>query len=139
MSGEGSRLYGGRWNAKGTRLVYCVEHLSLACLESLVHADIRNLPGDLQAIACDIPDGVSRKVLVASALPAGWNQVPGPQVLKVIGSAWAALKAEAILVVPSAVIPEEMNYLINPDHPEAGQIGVLPSRPFRFDGRLGPG
>ena len=129
--------YGGRWNAKGTRLVYGAKQLSLACLELLVHADLRNLPGDLQAIALDIPDGVSRKVLAANALPAGWDQVPGPQALKVIGSAWAALKAEAILLVPSAIIPEEANYLINPDHPDAARIELHPPRPFSFDRRLG--
>jgi len=136
LSGEGARLFGGRWNAKGTRLAYCSGHLSLACLESLVHVDIRHLPEDLLAIGIDIPDEVSRKVLDPLAYPAGWDQVPGPESLKAIGSAWAAAKAEALLIVPSTVIPEEMNILVNPDHPEAARLVIRPGRPFTFDRRL---
>jgi RES domain-containing protein len=139
LSCEGARLYGGRWNAKGTRLVYCAESLSLACLENLVHVDIRHLPGDLRSIAFDIPDEVSRKVLGAGDLPAGWDAVPGPETLKILGSGWAAARAEAILVVPSAVIRDEVNILINPEHPEVGRIGICPPMPFNFDVRPGLG
>jgi len=129
-------MYGGRWNTKGTRMVYCASHLSLGCLEILVHADLRHLPNNLLAFAIDIPDGTPLKVLNAATLPAGWDQVPGPERLKEIGAAWAAGKTEAILVVPSAIIPEEQNYLINPDHPDAARLVVNPGRPFHFDSRL---
>jgi RES domain-containing protein len=137
LSGEGARLYGGRWNTKGTRMVYCAESLSLACLENLVHADLRYLPGDLMAIAIDIPDGTPLKLLEPAALPAGWDLVPGPESQKEIGAAWAAAQVEAILAVPSAVIPGERNYLINPDHPDVARLLVHPGRPFNFDSRLG--
>jgi RES domain-containing protein len=89
------------------------------------------------AIAIDIPAGTPTKILEPAALPAGWDQVPGPESLKEVGAAWAAAQAEAILAVPSAVIPEELNYLINPDHPDAARLRVHPGRPFSFDLRLG--
>jgi len=131
-------LYGGRWNPKGTRMAYCAEHLSLACLENLVHADDRHLPDDLMAIPIDIPDDVSRKVLGPDALPAGWDRVPGSEHLKAIGKAWVAAKSEALLLVSSAVIREELNVLVNPEHPDTVRLMVRPGRPFSFDGRLGP-
>ena len=114
-------------------MVYCAGSLSLACLESLVHADSRNLPDDLVAVAIDIPDEVARKVLATQTLPVNWEQVPGPESLKAIGTAWVAARQEAVLVVPSAVIPEELNFLINPDHPDTARLGVQAGRPFRFD------
>ena len=138
LSGEGARRFGGRWNPKGVPVAYCAAHLSLACLENLVHADDRHLPDDLVAIAIDIPDQVRRKVLDPKTLPADWDRAPGAGSLKMIGNAWVAAKTEALLVVPSAVIPEEMNFLINPEHPDAARLAVQPGRPFSFDRRLGP-
>jgi RES domain-containing protein len=136
LSGEGARLFGGRWNAKGTRMVYCAATQSLACMEALVHLDLQDLPKDYQAVGIDIPDGVSMKRLAATGLPPDWKQVPGPESLKELGTAWAASGKEAVLVVPSAVIPDELNYLINPDHPDVKLLRVLPAVPFVFDGRL---
>lgn len=136
LSGEGARIYGGRWNAKGTRMVYCAGSLSLACMEVLVHLDLRRLPRDYQAIAIDLPDDVPRKILATPELPPDWNQVPGPESLKQLGSAWAATGSEAVLVVPSAVIPFEFNYLVNPGHVDAGRLTVLPAIPFPSDDRL---
>ena len=139
LSGEGARLFGGRWNAKGTRMVYCSGTQSLACMEALVHLDLRDLPRDYQVVGIDIPEGLASKRMAPADLPPDWRQIPGPESLKELGTAWAATGAQVILVVPSAVIPEESNYLINPDHPDVKQLRVLPALPFRFDQRLGGG
>lgn len=136
LSGEGARLFGGRWNAKGTRMVYCAEFLSLACMEVLVHLDLRNLPRDYRAIGIYIPDDVPLKILIPAELPLGWDQVPGPESLKILGSSWCAEGRETILGVPSAVIPGEWNYLINPDHPDARRLECSDPAPFPFDNRL---
>lgn len=136
LSGEGARLFGGRWNFKGTRMVYCAGTKSLACLEALVHLDISDLPKDFHVVGIDIPSDVSVKHLSADDLPADWNQIPGPDSLKVLGTDWIALGKEALLVVPSTVIPDEQNYLINPSHPDIERLKVLPAAPFVFDPRL---
>ena len=130
-------MFGGRWNPKGIRVAYCSEHLSLACLENLVHADDRHLPDDLVAIAIDIPDDMARRVLATKDLPAAWDRVPGPERLKELGAAWVAAKVEALLLVPSSVVREESNILVNPDHPDAARLVLHPGRPFSFDTRLG--
>jgi len=91
-----------------------------------------------QAIAIDIPDGVSRQRLDPPQLPPDWNRIPGPESLKELGTAWAGARESALLVVPSAVIPFEYNYLVNPDHPDAARLVPLPALPFSFDSRLQP-
>ena len=76
MSGEGARLYGGRWNRRGTSMVYCASTLSLGMLEVLVHASV--LPRDYVAIQVDIPDGVAVETLAVGSLPANWVATPAP-------------------------------------------------------------
>lgn len=117
-------------------MVYCAASQSLACMETLVHLDLRDLPKDYQAIGIDLPDDLPMKVLAEADLPSDWKQVPGPESLKELGEGWLASRAEVVLVVPSAVVPSELNYLINPEHPEAKRLIVLPPEPFPFDSRL---
>ena len=136
LGGEGARLFGGRWNNKGRRLVYCAESLALAALEVLVHADAEDLPADMVQIAVEIPDRVPVRALERAELPAGWSAASGPDALKRLGDAWIEAAREAVLLVPSAVVPEERLVLINPDHPAAAKIEAGPPQPFRFDPRL---
>jgi RES domain-containing protein len=136
FEGEGARLAGGRWNAKGTPMVYTSATLSLAALEYLVNVGREDVPGDLVSIWADVPAAVSRRELAIKDLPARWRAYPAPEKLAAIGTGWAASLETAVLIVPSAVIPEEKNWLWNPRHPDTRRIAIGKKAPFSFDPRL---
>lgn len=136
LDGEGSFLFGGRWSSPGTRIAYTAEHLSLAMLEYFVHIDANDPPKDLVVVAADIPDNVTRVVLNPDELPANWRQVPAPPGLAGIGDSFAAERKSAILVLPSALVPTESNWLINPLHSEFAGIEMHRPEPFQYDARF---
>lgn len=136
LDGEGARRYGGRWNHTGTSIVYTSGSLSLAVLELFVHVDINTAPGDLVAIQVDIPDTLTIETVKIESLPRDWRRYPGPEALKNIGTTWASTISTAILAVPSAVIPEERNYLLNPAHRHFKRIRIRKPVAFRFDPRM---
>lgn len=138
LSGEGARLHGGRWNHVGTPMVYTSASLSLAILESLVHLEAGDLPPDYVSIAFDLPDDLPKTTLSPQDLPVGWDLIPGPKTLKDLGTAWAQAGREAILLVPTAITPDEWNVLLNPLHPEMARVTAHPPAPFAFDPRLLP-
>ena len=119
--GEGARLYGGRWNYAGTAVVYTSASLALAALELFVHIDVDLLPNE---------------TVKAASLPRNWRRYPALESLKDIGTNWAARGSTAILTVPSAIIPEEQNYLLNPAHRGFKQVRLRRSIPFHFDPRM---
>lgn len=135
LDGEGARRAGGRWNSPGLPLVYTSSHLSLAALELLVHLDPDEVPDDLTAFGIEIPDTLTLERLELAALPPRWRV--DERGCRSLGDAWVrAQGSTAILVVPSAVIPEELNVLVNPGHPDASQVRTVTTRPFVFDLRL---
>ncbi|HMD96123.1 MAG TPA: RES family NAD+ phosphorylase [Terriglobia bacterium] len=134
--GEGARLYGGRWNPPGLAIVYCAESLALACLEVLVHVDLEDLPNELAAVSCEIPSSVKALRLEVSDLPFNWREYPSPESLQLIGQEWFRRKEFGVLSVPSAVIPAERNYLLDPLHPDFGKVVVRQPEPFSLDPRL---
>ncbi len=136
FDGEGARLYGGRWNHPGIPLVYTSSSLSLAALELFVHVDMDLLPEDLVSVRAEIPAEIGVSALEERELPEDWRELPPPEVLQGLGAAWVERGETAALSVPSAVIPEERNYLLNPAHPRYGEIEVGPPRAFSFDPRL---
>ncbi len=136
LDGEGAYRFGGRWSSPGTRLAYTAEHLSLAMLEYLVHIDPSDPPKDLVVVAADVPDAVSRVVVSARRLPGNWRRVPAPPNLTAIGDSFVAERESAILVVPSALVPSEANWLINPQHPEFKEIRAHPAEEFDYDARF---
>ena len=136
FDGEGARRYGGRWNHTGTSLVYTSGSLSLAVLELFVHVDIDTAPGELVAIQVDIPDTVKIETIKIESLPRDWRRYPASQALKEIGTAWAKKSSTLILAVPSAVIPAERNYLLNPAHRDFKRIRLRKPVAFRFDSRM---
>lgn len=136
LTGEGARRVGGRWNHKGTKMVYCTGSLALAALEAFVHLSPGLLPDDYVAIEVDIPDEVKIEEVDMGALPADWRDTPGPDALRTIGSDWAASKTSAVLSVPSAVIPQERNFLLNPEHPDFSKLKEHPPERFRYDSRM---
>ena len=139
FDGEGARRVGGRWNRKGISLVYTSATLSLAAQELFVHVDPDTLPSDLVSVSALIPDSLEIKTISAKTLPKDWRRYPASEELAEIGSAWALANETAVLAVPSAVIPQEANYLLNPTHTDFRMIEVGQSQPFTFDARMWKG
>ena len=136
FDGEGARLYGGRWNRAGISLVYTSGSLSLAALELFVHVDTDLAPAGLIAIPAEIPDNLSIDSVDAAKLPKNWRAYPAPEALKDLATAWINKFSSAVMTVPSAVIPTEQNYLLNPKHPDFKRIRVQNAIPFEFDPRM---
>ncbi|MGI9139871.1 MAG: RES family NAD+ phosphorylase [Gemmatimonadaceae bacterium] len=135
LSGEGARQIGGRWNSVGIPMVYTSHTLSLAALEKLVHLSPEDMPDDFESYDILIPDAIfhAGKRLSSSALPSDWSLTPAPNSCAALGDSWQIAGVSAVLQVPSAIIPAEFNYLINPRHPDARQITIKRSLPFSFD------
>ncbi|MGH7645111.1 MAG: RES family NAD+ phosphorylase [Gemmatimonadales bacterium] len=134
LSGEGARLYGGRWNSPGAAVVYASERLSLAILETLVHTDPDLIPDDYIEVELEVPDAVSREELRPDQLAADWRT--NEDWTRARGDTWIRSEASAVLIVPSILAPRERNLLINPGHPDAAAVQRVAVRRFRFDERL---
>ena len=132
--GEGARRHGGRWNHKGTAIIYTGQSVSLCALEALVNGS--TLPTRSIAIEIQIPDALRIRTIEVTALVRGWDDPNPSDVTRDIGTNWVREGATAILSVPSSIIPRERNYLLNPNHPEFAQIQLGPPEPFHFDSRL---
>jgi RES domain-containing protein len=137
FSGEGARLFGGRWNSPGIAMVYLSAHLSLAALEILVHQ--RPLTPRGKHLAWHLTwDDTQTERLSAKMLPPRWRESPPGPASMAIGDEWARAKRSLILAVPSTIIPEEENYLLNPAHPGFQQLRMPKPIDFLFDPRLLP-
>src|SRR6266536_2968936 len=136
LTGEGARRFGGRWNHVGTSLVYTSATLSLAVLEYLVNLPISDLPDDLVSIQVQVPDDLARAELAIDDLPENWRTFPAGEELKDIGSDWVPEGTAPVLPVASVVIPNELNYLVNPAHKEVRRVEVVSVEPFALDVRL---
>ena len=117
-------------------MVHAASHLSLAALEYLVHIDPEDAPDDLVALRLDVPDDATELVYEAATLPAGWRGTPPPPPCQAIGDEWTGSCEHLLLRVPSVLVPEESNVLVNPAHPDAALVRVCGSRPFSYDLRL---
>lgn len=133
FTGEGARLYGGRWNSPGVPLVYLSDSLALAALETLVHLNPQLTP-DYVCFRIEWP----RSGMTSLAHPApGWNTSPAGAASQRAGDAWAQSGRSAVLSVPSIIVPGQRNYLLHPRHPDfARLITIHPPEPFAFDPRL---
>ena len=136
LDGEGARLAGGRWNSEGVAVVYTSSTLSLAALEYLVHIDPQDVPGDLIAVAVEVPDQTPIEKVQIRDQPSDWNLVFDHPRCVAIGDDWIAAGRSLGLLVPSALVPEEWNLLLNPVHADAQSVRVTATRPFVFDHRL---
>ena len=135
FSGEGARLYGGRWNSPGVPMVYVSQSQALAVLEVLVHLDTPALLAQYVFLEADIDDSLVT-VLERSTLPRNWKADPVPGAIQVIGDRWVSSGRSAVLRVPSVLVPEESNFLINPRHPDFTKIAVSRPQAYRFDSRF---
>lgn len=133
---EGNRLVGGRWNKPGYGALYAAETIELASLEKFVHtAGIA--PSDLALVAVDVPDepGLIHRV-EPNQLPAGWNGLPASDAAQDFGNWWLAKATELVLLVPSVIVPESRNAMINPLHPRYADVALSVIRDFQFDPRM---
>ena len=134
FDGEGARLYGGRWNSRGNRMVYASATLSLAALESLVHL-VPPISFRFVAFRLEFDEALV-ETLPLSALPSDWTEEPPSRATQDLGDRWIRESRSVVLEVPSVLIPGESNYLINPGHPEFRSLGIGPAEAFPFNPRL---
>ena len=134
LSGSGARLYGGRWNSEGKAMLYLASSRSLSVLEALVHLRPANIPNDYCMVIMDIPDDFA--IINENQLLPNWRDPNDMDVLKQIGNIFLYEKKNLMLRVPSAIVNEEFNYLVNPLHPAAQKITLTKVQPFSFDKRL---
>lgn len=136
FEGESARRYGGRWNHTGTAVFYLSESLSLAALETFVHLGkaARNIA--FVAFCVEIPEYLEISVISKSQLPSNWRSEPPPDETKRIGTDWVAEGKTAILRVPSAIIPLESNFVINPAHRYFRRLLIGKAENFYFDPRM---
>ena len=135
FSGEGARLTKGRWHSAGTRVVYTAETTALAALELIARVRRPQLLFEYALVPCSFHEALVEDVDRAR-MPANWTDSPPPPELAQIGDAWAMSNSSAVLAVPSAIVPHELNYLLNPTHPDFKSIDIGLPRPFRLDLRL---
>lgn len=136
FDGEGARLYGGRWNPVGLPVIYTAGSLSLAALEYFVNIPSDLIPDDLVKIPVVLPDALKLDRVNAADLPGDWYIHPAPVLLQRIGADWLKAASTAVLAVPSAIVPEETNYLLNPAHKDFKRIKIHTPEPFGFDARM---
>ena len=138
LGGGGARACGGRWNAKGVPAVYASTTIALATLETLAHLGDNIAIRNAFLVRIDVPASVwkSRQTITAGELPPTWLAEPPGSTSIDAGNAWLAQRAAALLLVPSVIVPEEYNVLINPLHPQASKLAAAVVRQFVYDPRL---
>jgi RES domain-containing protein len=138
LSGEGAKKSGGRWNKKGTPVLYTSESIALACLETMVHINAQGLPLTRYLVRIDIPTRVWNlaKKLNMKTAGLGWDALPAGAASIDKGQKWLISNTSALLFVPSVVIPQASNVLINPMHPDIKLIKAKKIEKFSYDPRL---
>lgn len=134
--GAGARLAGGRWNTRGIAVIYGGMTPAIAAMEKLVHTGDM-LPADLLLVRLDLPDKQRLyRNYEPGDLPKGWNALPGSTAAAEFGDAFVKAGDFLGIIVPSAVMPESANIVLNPDHAAFVQVEMTVIRPFEFDSRL---
>lgn len=136
LSGEGARLYGGRWNKKGDAMLYFSESLSLCVLEILVHLDFQFLSNDFYFVEAEIPDEMIQPTFTINDLDTIWNNNPPSPYTQQIGSDWLTENKNLAMRVPSAVLPVQANILVNPKHLQMSKLNILKSESLQIDQRV---
>jgi len=135
FTGEGARMYGGRWNHSGVPMVYAAHTRALAAMESLVHFRGAERKIAFVAFEVEVPDRLVLR-LSPTDLPKGWRARGISPATQDLGSRWQREGRSVALAVPSVIIPEELCVLLNPDHPDTDKVLVGYPEPFAFDERL---
>jgi RES domain-containing protein len=138
LAGKGAAQRGARWNQPGELVLYASSSIALAALETRAHLPHgEQLPWNRFLVRLEVPDAVwaTRSVLPLPP-PVGWNAIPEGGVSRALGSAWLRAGRTTLLVVPSVIVPEEANVLINPAHADAALITASVVRRFVYDARI---
>ena len=136
LSGAGARLNGGRWNKKGTSVLYTSANRSLATIEYLAHLPMAVVPKDIRIAGIIVPDDAPMATIDIKSLPDNWRVYPAPLQLAEIGDNWINENKTLLLKVPSALVKGEWNILINPYHQTFEKIGLCEIDEYNFDSRL---
>ncbi|MFC2166288.1 RES family NAD+ phosphorylase [Acidobacteriota bacterium] len=136
LSGTGARLYGGRWNHKGVSLIYTSESRALAIVEFLVNIPMSLVPNKLSIATLKIATKIIPKEITITDLPRNWRDYPSPTILADIGTQWIVSNESALLRVPSAVVEDEFNILINPSHPDMKHVTIADIKDSRLGKRM---
>ena len=135
FSGEGARIFEGRWNSAGVAVVYCSENLALAALEILVHVQPVAVAEPFRTCRVALDDALITRV-ERDKLPKGWNLQPPTTVSKTIGDEWVKSGRSVALALPSLLVPLERTYLLNPKHPDFRKVQIRDMGNFTLDRRL---
>jgi RES domain-containing protein len=135
LGGTGARLHGGRWNSVGVSVLYTASLRSLAMLEALAYTPF-SLLYDCSLATLVIPDTAAMLLLQPADLPAYWDRHPAPASTAVFGDQFLKENKYLLIGVPSAILPEEYNYLINPLHSQINEITISHQRPLVFSSRF---
>jgi len=135
ITGEGARLFGGRWNHKNTPCLYTSGSRALAVLEYTVNVNAIDTPLALSLASFEIPDSAISSFAIAD-LPGNWRQSPAPSSTKDFGTDLLREAKALIIQIPSVIIPEEWNYLVNPLHPAINKIKVISITGYPYDTRI---
>jgi RES domain-containing protein len=135
FSGEGARLFEGRWNSAGVPIVYCSEHLSLAALEILVHTQAATIHHNFRTFRAVWDSRIMLSIAIKD-LPMGWNRYPPSAASRSIGNNWVKSGRTPVLAVPSVIVPRERTFLLNPKHSDFKKIKIEDSGTFVLDQRL---
>ncbi|MCX6226353.1 MAG: RES family NAD+ phosphorylase [Bacteroidia bacterium] len=136
LSGSGARVAGGRWNSPGVAMLYTSDSRALCTAEIAVHTGLGLLPADYQLVTIMIPDNLPISVIDPEKLPKDWRSFPYAPFTRLIGDQFVKEKRFLVLKVPSAVVPGDFNYLINPAHPMMNQVTIVRTEDFGFDERM---
>ena len=134
LAGTGAAVYGGRWNKKGTPVLYTGENIEIALLETIVHVPPLLVP-DLVLLTLEIPDHSVTEIEL-SKLPKNWKAYPAPSILSEIAEAWVNERKTIALKVPSCIIHSSHNFILNCNHPDYSQVKLIDQQDFAFDIRL---
>lgn len=138
FSGEGGLYADGRWHHKGVQITYCSSSSALAVLELLVHVDPAVAPSPLSLHMAEIPENITILQIKEDALPNNWSDTdPSPVELKRIGDSFISDGKAAVLLIPSAIVPDGTNILLNSNHADFHKITLHQGVDFEFDKRLG--
>jgi RES domain-containing protein len=137
LSGNGSRIFGGRWNSEGYFALYTSFTRSLSLLETLAHTPAKMLDiKNYQLITLSVPDNVGIEKILLSSLPESWDAPDTRSFTKKMGDKFLRENEKLLLEVPCVLMPEEANYVLNPLHKDMKKVKILNSRRVYFDKRL---
>jgi RES domain-containing protein len=136
ISGAGARATGGRWNSVGVAMLYCSSSIALATLETLSYINAGALPYNRFLVRIEIPDDVWHKRFVLDPAPGGWDAVPAGMTSRRTGDEWVAQGLSSLLIVPSVIVPDENNILINPLHPDSKSVIATTVKRWVYDSRF---